>query len=611
MINIDNIYKTGVVAASLLLSAGVISAQELQERLEVEGVYSQDKLPAYRLEKLPEFMRFNAAESRLQYASKGVTADFSPSAPDAAATVWGAKRDAFNPRGYIDLSLGSYLNSSLSAGYKILREERQTFGVRLQHNSTSLWRPYSAESPKRFSYQDRIGLDYSYIFPNKGILSADIQYRLGYFNYYGGDPVIREMISPRPSGDEITIKDKAPTQTLNDVAFKLGWEADGNEVHNYSIAFGGRYFAYRTATREMDLQLTGGYAYSWSRSSMLGVDVSGDMLLYSSAEGMPVVSDYGAVTLTPYYNWERGNMLLRIGADIDMAFNADGATAGEKYGAFHIAPDLKFDVTGKNVGFYVHLLGGTRLHTLAYTSDLDPYRNPQLFSTRPVYTPIDANIGLNLFPFSGFKAAVNLQYRVSKNIWAGGWYNSVLDYGHLPIPGIEIPQNAIAEYGDGYQRYNLAGLGVGVDISYSLRDILRISAGGTYTPQRSKTGIFNGLDRPRWVVNASIAVKPVNPLELKVEYNYRGVRRIYATWISTADTGLHPAGAEAAAAPEVEVSSLRMADINNLRFKATWKFNQHFSINFQADNLINKKIEYLPGLPLEGIVLAGGVQWLF
>lgn len=600
-------YKAAIITVGSLLSAYTLNAQELNERLEVEGVYNRDKLPAYRLDRLPEFERFDAVESQLRYATRGVPANFSPSAPDAAATVWGAKRPDFNPRGYLDASLGSYLDASLSAGYRIIRDTERTLGVRLQHNSTSLWRPYGAQSPVRFSYQDMIGVDYSQIFRNKGRLSADVQYHLGYFNYYGGDPVI---IGRSGRGTEKPMAE-APTQTLNDVAFRIGFDSESNNSNSYYISLSGRYFGYRTATRETDLRIAGGYACNWTKSSALGVDVRGDLLLYGSAPEMPVVSDYGALFITPWYKWQKDNLLLKAGADIDFIFNANGASESEKYGVVHVAPDIRFDVAGKNVGFYVHLLGGTALHTLASTSDLDAYRNPQLFSTRPVYTPVDATIGLNIFPFSGFKANINMQYKVSRNIWAGGWYSSVLDYGHLPIPGLDIPQGSIAEYGDGYQRYNLAGLGVGMDISYSLGDIFTIAAGGTYTPQRDKTGIFNGLDRPRWIVNAKLSVSPIKPLELAVEYRYRGVRRIYATWVDPEVSDLHPAGSEAATNPEVQVSSLRLADINMLNFNASWRFNQHFSINFQANNLINKKIEWLPGLPLEGITFAGGVQWLF
>lgn len=67
--------------------------------------------------------------------------------------------------------------------------------------------------------------------------------------------------------------------------------------------------------------------------------------------------------------------------DLDFAINADGLVETEHYAAFHAAPDVRLDITGNKVGFYVSALGGQTLHTLAGTSQLDPYRNPHLEST--------------------------------------------------------------------------------------------------------------------------------------------------------------------------------------------------------------------------------------
>ena len=603
--------------ASMLSLAAVmpLCAQELHERLEVEGQYEYDKLPAHRLDRLPQFERFQAADSKLEYSTNGVPADFSPSAPDALATVWGAERKGFIPRGYINLTLGSWLDSDLSAGYSILRSKEQHLGVRLQHNSTSLWRPFGAESPTRFSYQEEIGVDYSKIFAGKGILSVSGQYHLGYFNYYGGDPIMYAPDASRPPQTSAGVKYEAPTQTLNDVAARIGWRsASADRRLAWNAAAGVRYFGYRTATRELDIMFDGGISHSWSAASSLGLNVDADVLTYkSSAHDMPRPDTYGSVCLNPYYRLTRNSMTLRVGADLDLTFNADGAKAGEHYGFFHAAPDVRFDVTGKNVGFYIHLLGGTELHTLAGTSQLDPYRNPQLLSTRPVYTPLDANIGMELTPFAGFRARLNLQYKVTRNVWAGGWYSAILDYGHVSsIPGLQLPAGAIAEYGDGLQRYNISGFGVGVDLGYKLSRYLTLGVDGTYTPQHDATGIFNGLDRPRWTLNAVATVNPLDKLSLTLGYQYRGVRRIFTTYYPDPSLkGLYVGGSDEYLSEKPELASMRLRDITRLNFRASWSFTDRFSIHFQADNLLNQKAEILPCLPTEGIVIAGGLQWLF
>ena len=50
-------------------------------------------------------------------------------------------------RGYVSLTSGSYLNTSLSAGYRFVDNPHTTFGAWLQHNSSSLFRPDAETGP--------------------------------------------------------------------------------------------------------------------------------------------------------------------------------------------------------------------------------------------------------------------------------------------------------------------------------------------------------------------------------------------------------------------------------------------------------------------------------
>lgn len=605
-----------ILSILLLGLPSPVLSQELNERLEVEGAYEFDRLPAPRLDRLPQFERFQAGDSRLPYSLGGVAASFSPSAPDAPASVWGGSRPGFNPRGYLDMSLGSFLNSSLSAGYAFIRRSNEHLGVRLHHNSTSLWRPYGADSPERFSYQDCLGVDYSRTFKGKGTLDVSGQYHIGYFNYFGGDPVVRVPDPLRPPGGDDTSHPAgcAPTQTLNDASARIEWRSfrSAGPGNVWDAHAGARYFGYRTATRELDVALGGNFLHSWNSISSLGINAEGNILTYFSAPGMPHPPTYGGVSLTPFYRWRKNAMTLHAGADLDFTFNASGTDSESRYAIFHAAPDVRFNVAGRNVGFYVDLTGGTELHTLAATSQIDPYRNPQLISTRPTYTPIDANMGLDIFPFAGFRARINLQYKSTRNVWAGGWYSAMLDYGHAPsMPEMSFPADSNIEYGDGYQRYNLSGFGAGIEMSYVFGGLFRIEAEGAYTYQRDEIGIFNGLDRPRWVIHASARVNPLERLTLCLDYSYRGVRRIFATYIEQDTSGLHPGGAEADPAPKVKVAGMSLPDINSLDFMAEWKFNPRLAVSFEARNLLNRKHLLLPGLPSEGINFSGGIQWLF
>lgn len=567
-------------------------AQELNESLNVEGVYKREVIPVERINLLPSLMNINIAEKPLGYETAAVTAMFSPASPILPATAWGDMRSRRPGPGYVDLFMGSWLNASLSAGVAPVQTADTRLNIRLQHNSTSLWTPYkNMETPanypvgaippsnvKRKSYQEHLGADFLQRFA-KGSLSASAQYHLGYFNYYG----IIAKSAPFQT---------APTQTLNDAALRVGWKSLADASTTWQVGAGARYFAYRTATRETQINLTGALRSHASESSDFGFDADGSMLIYGSHPEIGKPANYGALSITPFYEYRRGKFLMRLGVDLDFAFNADGNEVGEKYSVFHASPDVKFSVGGRGVNFYVNVLGGQTLHTLAATSEYDPYRNPQLESTQPTHIPVDANIGLNVNPFSGFEAGVNLRLVSMRHAPMGGWY--------MFRP----------HFRENIYRYNLFGFQVGLNLNYRLNDLLNLKFEGTYTPQHDRTGVFNGLDRPRWTLDACAEVHPIKGLSLGFGYEYRGVRNIYCI------DGASLAANDNSSAPDLvkdepPIAARRLGDITNLYFNAGYEITQNTALSFRADNLLNRRVDLLPNLPLEGVTFLGGVQILF
>lgn len=606
-----------IIAIIAVAAAGNLCAQELRENLEVEGTYIRDIRHGERINVLPSLKDFPLGSSTLNYEEKGVNAEFSPSAPAISATVWGAEKMRYPSLGYLDMNLGSFLNGNLSFGISPLRHHNEQLSLRLQHNSTSLWHPYGSDAPARFNYQEQLGLDYFRNFKGKGILSVSGQYHLGYFNYYGLHPD-RELPN-LPNVDNFNVGNdfRFPTQTLNDAALKIGWKSRQSIHSSWHADLGARYFGYRTATRETMIAASGGYDHKWSASTRLGFDAEGKMLIYDTNPEFTAPKNYGALRITPFYEWRKNAMRLRIGLDLDMTFNADGKYAGTHYSTFHIAPDVKFDVAGSKVGFFFNVLGGQELQTLASTSQMDPYRNPHLESTMPSYFPIDMDLGLSLTPFSGFAARIKLRYQSLQNVPMGGWYMALLNYGDAVIPGLNVPEGMVPAYGRGLERYNLSGFGAGVAMEYSAGDVFKIGVDGSYSPQHGNSGIFNGLDRPRWIVKAGMSVRPIGQLTLALDYEYRGVRSIYTSYVGNEGETLLPgsmaaaADADEATHPEMKIASMGLKDMNNLSFRASWSVSKNFSITFGVENILNRQEELLPDLKSEGIVFRGGLQWLF
>ena len=109
----------------ILMLTAIPATAQLHESVDVEGAYIKDILHPERINQLPKLSNFRIAETPLEYATSGVNANFTPEAPAIAATAWQASRDSIPPLGYLDLKMGSYLNTSLSFGIGIIRRPEQ------------------------------------------------------------------------------------------------------------------------------------------------------------------------------------------------------------------------------------------------------------------------------------------------------------------------------------------------------------------------------------------------------------------------------------------------------------------------------------------------------
>lgn len=603
------------------------AAAQLHESINVEGKYVPDIIRIDRVNMLPKALRQTLTSSPLEYESAGVATSFTPSLLTMPATAWGSTRTVSSNPGYLELGAGSWLNSTLSAGYRFIDNSSTLFGVRLQHNSTSLWKPnLSPETSeiKQERYDESVALYASHVFKGLGRLDAALDYHLGYFNYYGYVPYGYTGSDPV----------EAPTQTLNDVALRLDWRSlirPGSAL-NYNTSLRMRHFAYRNlplpygntygafkGSRETDIALSAGVSMPWDNGCSIGLDGNLEMVFLSGGDyrekasqpssGMsvfPETDSYAMLTLTPHYRFNRGLLDIRLGADIDLSFKA--GPEGSRYSFFHIAPDLKFALQTGQVGLYLDVAGGSELNTLARLYQLDYYGIPCAVTTRPSYTPLDAAFGVNLGPFSGFSLGIEARYRATKNTPLGGWYQAWLGNGDRAPVGIipSIPPKATFSYIADTDGLDLHGFSLSGRIAYKYGSIFSISAEGTYQPQDGKKGYFNGYDRAKATAAIKATVSPIKPLHVAIGYDYRGTRNIYMKSVSAITDG-----ATLINGKETTLHSLPLPDLHLVNLSASWDFSDDFSVWMQADNLLNRHSEVLPMQPMQGVVVAGGFKWLF
>lgn len=620
-------FVSAILCATAIAYALPVSAQ-LKETVVVEGKYNKEILYPEKLSRLPERQRISPEQNELPYELNGVPAGFTPSPSPMASTSYGAARTDIPPRGYVDLEMGSWLNTSFAAGYSPIIADNEQLNIWLRHNSTSLWQPYENTVDnlnfKRFSYQESIGGRYGRRLGDVATLTAGLRYRFGYFNYYGIE--IPEGIEYR--------RLKLPTQTINDFSADVAVTGTRREglAHLWNVGIGTRYFAMRSGSRETDLHLRGGYGYRFSGVSKIGIDGDMHALLYSASRYATAPDNYGNVMLNPYYMWHDNDFSVRVGATLDFTINAMGVKDNENYGIFHAAPDVRIDYNSGRFAVWAHALGGQRLTTLASNVDEDLYCLESLQSTTPFYSPIDAKIGLRVVPAPGFGAEAEFRYMLSRNVAGDGWATLLRANGmfgeYAPMPELGVAEGTLATYGLGRARYNLSGLSGRLKLNYKFSDAIEAGAEGIYTPQNASNGIFNGLDRPRWMLDASLKARPIKTLTIGLNYEYRGVRNVWSAIenVEIAGGGDSRAGTIVIPGdngndileenPAGKSVGMRLPDITRLNAFVLWQLPamgnvKNVTIGIYARNLLNQREMILPSLPTEGFRLSGSVQWLF
>ncbi len=167
-------------------------------------------------------------------------------------------------------------------------------------------------------------------------------------------------------------------------------------------------------------------------------------------------------------------------------------------------------------------------------------------------------------------------------------------YGLVPgLPADKIVDGATKNllYDLGWDAtLNLHGFSLGLNMSYDAGRYFKIHGEGNYQPQNGEKGYFNGYDRPRWVALLEAETNPWNTLKLKLAYEYRGVRQAFtnAMLVGTLNTVTTPV-------------AMRLPDVTNLNFGASYGISDNFDVWLQLDNILNTRRVLLPSLPEPGI----------
>ena len=569
MINLRRII-VGVASAILPF---MTMGQSLKESVTVDGRYTPDIMPADRLALLPTTVTLTVPESPMAYDRKGVIANFAPDALNMPATGWRANKVFDNSRGYVDLRLGSWLNSSLSAGITAIRNEDTRLNVYLQHNSTSLWQAWKGDSgiklqdaDKRYRYDEVIGGDFSHTFTDTGKLTASLQYNFGYFNYYG-------TLQGGTANEPVN----APAQTLNDIYGRVGWTGENTGRLTYTADADVRHFGYRSmylpiftdiypreyartkGERETAVNVGGNVKYSLRDEAGNGSSV-GIVLRYSGVINS-IGNDVNRVEATPAYTLMGKTYTLRLGARLAVVGNGVSTR-------FRAAPDVRFSFRKGLFAVSASAGGGTYLRTLAWKHTMDYYSNPGAGCYEAAYSPIDARVAFQLNPGGKWTAGIEGSWRTTSDESFGGLYQALLN-------------DNLASYGTYPASGRLHGFSVAVNAGYEFCRYIALEGKAAWQPQKGSKGFLNGFDRPEFTADVSAVSSPIDKLSLRLDYHLRAKRQLLP------------------------------GNMSRLDLSADYRITDKISVGVELNNLLNRHEEFLPGLPLEGFNAMGGVQVVF
>ncbi len=574
--------------------ANVAFAQnDLTKEITVETDYKPTEQKATKLNKLPAVTKSTTKTAALKYSDWAVPATVNPTMPLMAPYGYNTFHAFSKHRGYFDFSVGSLLNLTGSAGYKIIDTDPTELNLWIQHNSTWAGRNKSCHLPgdlieaqKQKFNDNTVGIDLSHSF-HQGSLTASAFYHYDHFNYYGGYNLShKQVVSPDGSISPATTYDiegwdkPDMQQTVSEFQAKLGWaNRRSDDALQYSASLLFNHFGFskdlmRTPSNKgnadnyIRLALFGETPHS--HSARVGANVNIDYLgrsLQVLTEGGEYESSnrgVGLVNLAPYFKYESGSFNVKLGVNFDLSLN-DGTS-------FRIAPnvDLSYAFTD-GFSFYAEAKGGKQLVTLRDIYSYNRYINPACDFVNS-HTPLDTEGGFKIGPFSGFHAKLFGGYGIFKNV---------------NMPFCDEPSSTACSL---YMPTDIKGWKAGFELGYKFRSIAEAKVNATYSPQDAEKGYFTGFDRAKFVGNASISVTPISHLKIGIDYQLRCKR-----WSAT----------------NAEGYCFELGDCSNLSLGASYQVTDIITVFAQGNNLLNKKWDNYYGMAAQQLNVLGGISIVF
>lgn len=519
-----------------------------------------------------------------------------------------------NQRGYLNVGMGTNLNTVASVGYRAIDKENEQLGVWMQHNSTWLGknntRLIEPSQRQRQRYNDNLlGAGWTKEL-NKGTLGIDGRLHFDSFNYYGG------------FSDYLKNNKTAFYEARVDGKWQSKYNINGTDAIEYEANATIDYAGFDKS----HLEGISGAKEFWINSSiecgynlekigdvglLFGVDVANfrrhDMITNAAND-----KTFGILTLNPYYKYSNDIFSAKAGATINFSFNEGGPV--------RFAPDidLNFKII-KGINLFAQATGGKEINHLGAMHDAHRYNDPLASYELTTYVPFDGKIGFNVGPFVGFMGKVYVGYGFMTGMLDAVVPAATKEFDiENPTPdGPNSPYNFTNQFAAViYKKSKCKGAYMGIEASYKYRSLAEaklqfihtFTSDEDYVDGMRYTGYPLGDDGPTSICNFEVKVWPIKPLTVTAGLHCRINRSTFTRdWV-------YPVMDEEGtiiSAGYYDYDSLELKDVIDLHVGARYSFSHIFSVWAQANNLLCKQWDFMPGQGAQKIGIIGGISLNF
>ncbi len=580
---LNKLYIASIASSIALTGAG----QTLSSEVKVEHEVLPTSTDAPRLDISPALNLPPVSFKPLTYSASTVSAPITPQITRLEPTAWADTIYTSPYKGYAMLGYFPLYNLEASAGYRFLDNDHTRLSGWLQMNGHS----YGSDNHKYDRNTMSIGADLHQAIGKKSFIDAGIGYTIDGFNV--------------PLGDIPADAFERRNQLVNRLSLAGTWSSSVGQM-KYNAGLSYKFFGFRNQVgsdlspdyyewllvppvREHDIDLFGSVSMPFSSISSIGADLklstvstttSSSVTYIQDTSLQPFVASYepdqnfyrglyhpesenknlahALLSVAPYYSFKTKNISGRLGAVLDFTFNRGTV--------FHVAPAVEITwLPIKWLAIHGEAKGGVTQNTTSKLFDINFAMNPGLIY-RNSYVPVDILGSVTVGPWKG--CFVEGYFRWAK---ANDWL----------MPAISTSSTSL------FYAHDITSWIAGVKLGAEYRDMAKITFKAEMTSGAYDKGWYQWADRAKYVMGASLLVKPIKKLQLTADYELRACRRIMDR-----HTFVNPE-------PRTYETYIPLRNISDLSLGGLYEFTDRLSLFLQLNNLMSRSPRYVSGMEMQ------------